>query len=418
MDKPALWTYENRLVAILGLCGAVAALDAQALFYLSPYVARDLHLDNTRIGIVSSVVVLTWAVAAFIVGNLSDRRGRRKPYLVAAFVAFGLCSGLSGLAGSFGLLLAARALIGFAEGPVIPISQSIMMAESSPARRGLNMGIAQNLGAQLVGSMLGPLIVVYLAERFSWHAAFFIAGIPGLLVALLVASCVREPAIPARESPAAGHGQASLIASAVALLRHGNVRACVAISCFVVAFYFLILIFLPLYCVNVLHMSTTRMSYVLGCTGAAAVVSSFVVPMVSDYIGRKPAIALFSLLGIAAPLGALYAGGSMPALMALVFIGSMVPGTTTLFMGTVPMETVPAEQAAAASGLVLGVGQILGGFLTPALAGALADRYGLQLPLWMAMGALVAAAIACLWLTETAPRVLAARTATLQPGNA
>jgi MFS family permease len=418
MYKPALWTYENRLVAILGLCGAVAALDAQALFYLSPYVARDLHLDNTRIGIVSSVVVLTWAVAAFIVGNLSDRRGRRKPYLVGAFVAFGLCSGLSGLAGSFILLLAARALIGFAEGPVIPISQSIMMAESSPARRGLNMGIAQNLGSQLVGSMLGPLIVVYLAERFSWHAAFFIAGIPGLLVALLVALCVREPAIPARESPAAGHGQASFVASALALLRHGNVRACVAISCFVVAFYFLILIFLPLYCVNVLHMSTTRMSYVLGCTGAAAVVSSFAVPMVSDYIGRKPAIALFSLLGVAAPLGALLAGGSMPALMALVFMGSMVPGTTTLFMGTVPMETVPPQQAAAASGLVLGVGQVLGGFLTPALAGVLADRYGLQLPLWIALGALVAAAIACLWLTETAPRVLAARAAALQPDSA
>ena len=412
MNKPGLWTYENLLVAILALGGAVAALDAQALFYLSPYLVRDLHLDNAHIGIVSSVVVLTWAIAAYLVGNLSDRSGKRKPWLVGAFMAFGLCSGLSGLAGSFSLLLAARALIGFAEGPVIPVSQSILMAESSPARRGLNMGIAQNLGSQLIGSMLGPLIVVYLAERFSWHAAFYIAGIPGLVVAALVYFFVREPPASASVAPAAAQGSGSFFAVAFALLRNRNIRACVAISCFIVAFYFLILTFLPLYCVNVLHMSTTRMSLVLGCTGAGAVVSAFTVPLVSDYLGRKPAIALFALLGIAAPLGALMAGGSMPALMALMLAGSMVPGTTTLFMGTVPMETVAPQQAAAASGLVLGIGQIVGGFCTPALAGVMADRYGLQFPLWIAVGAAVAAAISCLWLTETAPRILAARAAT------
>jgi predicted MFS family arabinose efflux permease len=279
------------------------------------------------------------------------------------------------------------------------------------------MGIAQNLGSQLVGSMLGPLIVVFLAERFSWHAAFFIAGIPGLLVAALVYFFVREPPVPASVAPASvvpatAHDSGSFFSVAFTLLRNSNIRACVAISCFIVAFYFLILTFLPLYCVTVLHMSTTRMSLVLGCSGAAAVVSAFTVPLVSDYLGRKPAIALFALLGIAAPLGALMAGGSMPALMALMFIGSMVPGTTTLFMGTVPMETVPPRQAAAASGLVLGIGQVVGGFCTPALAGVMADRYGLQFPMWTALGAAIAAAISCLWLAETAPRVLAARAAT------
>jgi uncharacterized membrane protein YedE/YeeE len=81
-------------------------------------------------------------------------------------------------------------------------------------------------------------------------------------------------------------------------------------------------------------------------------------------------------------------------------------------MGTVPMETVPPHQAAAASGLVLGIGQVVGGFCTPALAGVMADRYGLQFPMWTALVAAIAAAISCLWLTETAPRILAARAAT------
>ena len=414
MTQSRFWNYENLLVAVLGLGGAVAALDGQALFYLSPFVAADLHLDNARIGIVSTVVVLTWAISAFLVGTLSDRSGRRKPYLVGAFLAFGVFSGLSGLAATFPVLLVARALIGLAEGPVIPISQSIMMAESSPARRGLNMGIVQNLGAQLVGSMLGPLIVVHLAERYSWHAAFFIAGIPGLVVALLVALYVREKSPERARRDTTTAGRLSHASAVLALLRYDNVRSCLAISCFVVAFYFLILTFLPLYCVNVLHMTPTRMSVVLGCTGAAGVVSAAVVPYLSDRIGRKPALALFALLGVAAPLGALLFGGSFAILLATVFTGSLVPGTTPLFMGTIPMETVAPDQAAAASGLILGVGSVIGGFAVPAFAGVLADQHSLAVPMWIALGAAICATISCLWLRETAPAVLAGRGATAQ----
>ena len=276
------------------------------------------------------------------------------------------------------------------------------------------MGIVQNLGAQLVGSMLGPLIVVHLAERYSWHAAFFIAGIPGLVVALLVALYVREKSPERARRDTTTAGRLSHASAVLALLRYDNVRSCLAISCFVVAFYFLILTFLPLYCVNVLHMTPTRMSVVLGCTGAAGVVSAAVVPYLSDRIGRKPALALFALLGVAAPLGALLFGGSFAILLATVFTGSLVPGTTPLFMGTIPMETVAPDQAAAASGLILGVGSVIGGFAVPAFAGVLADQHSLAVPMWIALGAAICATISCLWLRETAPAVLAGRGATAQ----
>jgi MFS family permease len=272
--------YENRLVLILALGGAVSALDAQSLFYLSPFVATSLGLNNTQIGLVSSVVLLSWSIAGYIVGALSDRTERRKPWLIGAFILFAICSFFSGLANSFVMLFAARALIGFAEGPVIPVSQAIMIRNSSPHRRGLNMGIVQNFGAQLIGTLVAPILLVQIAERFNWHAAFYVAGVPALIVALLIAWFVKEPPreiIAASATPAAEPGSGIMH-----LLRIRNLRLCVLISCCVVLWYFTLLTFLPLYCVRVLKISTTAMSYVMGAMGAAGVVSAFPVPALSD----------------------------------------------------------------------------------------------------------------------------------------
>lgn len=393
---------ENRLLIVLALGGAVSAVDAQSLFYLSPFVASALSLSNAEIGLVSSVVLLSWSVTGYLVGTLSDRSGRRKPLLVMTFLLFAVCSIFSGLASSFALLLCARTLIGLAEGPVIPISQSIMLRYSSPHRRGLNMGIVQNLGAQLIGTFLAPIILVRVSMSLGWHSAFYIAGFPALLVAALVAWVVPGDSAgavaPIPPTAAAGSGL-------LGLLRVRNVQLCVVIACCVIAWYFLLLSFLPLYCVRVLRISPTSMSYLMSAVGAAGVVSAFLVPALSDRVGRKRVMALFVLASIAAPLAPMYLGGSLTAVAALVFIGSLALGTIPLFMAIVPSESLPTRDAASATGLVMGLGQIIGGFCGPWVGGVLADHWSLAVPLWTAAGAGLLGALTCLHLTETAPRL-------------
>jgi len=395
-------SYENRLLLILTLGGAVAALDAQSLFYLSPFVATSLGLNNTQIGVVSSIVLLSWSISGYVIGRLSDRSGRRKPWLVATFVMFAACSFLSGLAGSFAVLLGARLVMGLAEGPVIPVSQSIMIRHSSPHRRGFNMGLVQNFGAQLVGSLVGPIVLVQIATTLGWHAAFYIAGAPGLVVALLIAAFVSERTGNSPAPDAATQHPAALGLSG--LVRVRNVRLCMLISCCVVAWYFLLLAFLPLYCVRVLRMTATNMSVVMSAIGAAGVLSALLVPALSDRIGRKTVMIVFSFGAVVASMAPLYVGNGLVPLIALVFVGCLTLGTVPLFMATIPLESVPSGDAASATALVMGVGQISGGFLGPALGGVLADRWGLPVPLWMATGAAVLAGLLALRLTETAPR--------------
>ena len=100
---------------------------------------------------------------------------------------------------------------------------------------------------------------------------------------------------------------------------------------------------------------------------------------------------------------------------ALVFLGCLATGIGPLYMSTVPLETVSARDSATAVGLIMGFGQIVGGFFGPAFAGILADRFGLAVPLWAAVAAALVAAITCLFLKETAPAKTGRLSRTLAP---
>ena len=155
-------SYENRLLFVLSLSFGFVFFDRNAMSFLAPFVAADLSLSNTQIGLLISALSLTWALSGYLLGARSDRSGRRKPYLLVAVIVFSVCSFFSGLASSFFMLLAARLLMGVAEGPILPISQTLMAMNSTASRRGHNMGIMQNFGSNLLGSCIAPLLLLSL----------------------------------------------------------------------------------------------------------------------------------------------------------------------------------------------------------------------------------------------------------------
>jgi len=91
----------------------------------------------------------------------------------------------------------------------------------------------------------------------------------------------------------------------------------------------------------------------------------------------------------------------------LFFVGWMFNGIFPMFMATVPHESVAPQQAATAMGIVMGLGEVLGGVLAPSFAGALSDAYGLQAVCWLLAALAVIGGTAALFLRETAPRILA-----------
>ncbi|MGZ8282488.1 MAG: MFS transporter [Allosphingosinicella sp.] len=390
--------YQALLVGLLSLNFGIVFFDRNALNFLMPFVQPDLGLSNTQVGLLASALSLTWSLAAFGIGRLSDKLGNRKLLLVLATLAFSLCSFLSGLALTFAMLLGARLLMGAAEGGVMPISHAMVASEVAPEHRGIAQGIAQNFGSNLLGSFVAPVLLVTFATAFGWRNAFFLAGIPGLVSAALIWWLIREPAPP----PAADERSAQ--DSAWAVLGVRNVLVCCLLAVLLVSYLVICWAFMPLFLTQARGFSPEEMGWLMGTLGISATIGSFAVSGLSDRIGRRPVMIFMPFLGVILPLGALFFHGSIWLLALIFFFGWGLNGIFPLFMATVPSESVPPHRVATALGLCMGTGEVIGGVLAPSLAGAAADAGGLAMPLWIMLGLAVAAGLLAFRLEETAPR--------------
>lgn len=394
-------TYENLVMLLMGLAFGFVFFDRLALSFLAPFLVPELGLNNTQLGMLAAALALTWAVSGYVCGILSDRYGNRKTVLVLAIVVFSACSIVSGLASSFLMLLGARLLMGLAEGPVLPIAQSIMAAESSDHRRGFNMGVLQNFFSSILSYFAAPLILVAIANSYGWREAFYIAGIPGFIIAALIAFYIHEPK---KAVAAVGHGVDRM--SLTRMLGYRNIWLCAVISCLMVSWLIIQLTFLPLYLVQIRGMTPGEMSIVMSVLGLAAAFASFTIPALSDRFGRRPVLSLFAFVGLATPIAAVAFDGGLVLTVILIGIGFLAIGCFSIFMATVPSETIPPSHVASALGFIMGIGEVVGGVLGPLLAGIGADRLGPATPMWIAAVTVFAAGVLGLFLDETAPRVV------------
>jgi predicted MFS family arabinose efflux permease len=398
--------YQVMLVTLLSVNFGIVFFDRNALNFLMPFVKPELGLSNTQVGILASALSLTWACAAFGIGFISDRTGSRKGLLILATLAFSACSFFSGLAGSFAALLGARLLMGAAEGGIMPISQAMIAAEVTPERRGLAMGVTQNFGSNLLGSFVAPVLLVAFATAYGWRNAFFLAGIPGLLAAMLMWKLISEPAAPAGTPSRAAEGSAMTWAQA---FKERNVLICAVMGVLLVSYLVVCWAFMPLYLTQVRRFDAQTMGWLMGTLGISATVGAFLVSGLSDRIGRRPLMIAMPLIGVILPLGAMYFDGSIWVLAAIFFVGWGLTGIFPLFMATVPSESVDRRHIATVLGVCMGTGEIIGGVLSPSIAGFAADLAGLQAPLWIMLGLAIAGGLLAFGLRETAPRIVMRR---------
>lgn len=412
MQAKRFWTYENAALAILSLAFSLVFFDRMSIMFLLPYVVPELKLNNTQIGLMNSVLSLTWAASGVLLGSYADRYRQRKTVLVVTIAAFSVCTILSGAVTGIVSLLVVRAVMGLAEGPVLPVTQSVMAQESSPGRRGFNMGLLQNGVSSLVGAIMGPPLMVALAEAFGWRHALFVAGLPGLLIAALVWTFLRNPDRRAPAHAVSGHAAAPGAQLGLRqLLGYRNVWIAMLGASALGTWTLVLMVFTPLYLVQQRGLSPQAMGGVMSAFGVAVLAGGLLVPGLSDRFGRKPVMVLFCLLAVLAPLVVVYLRAPLPVLAAAGFVSYLGVGCFPLLMATVPAETVPEGNLARALGLIMGVAELVGGVIAPTLAGMLGDALSPAAPFHLCAGGALLAALACLGLIETAPTVLRRRAA-------
>lgn len=385
-----LWSYENRLLATLSVAESSMFLDRLALGILTPFIVAELHLSNFEIGLLASVFSVSYAVAGYVGGWIADRTGQRRMLLMMHVVAFSLLSAITGFAWSFAFLLTARFVLGLAEGPVLPLLQSIMVPASSPGRMAFNAAFLMNVAPSIIGQFAAPIVLTHLAALIDWRATFFMTALPGLIILPFIYFLVPGGSSRQADLPADAGG-AEEAARPDSLFRNRNVMLCVAMAACTGTWIYMMNTFLPLYLVRSAGYTAVDMGYATSMLGIGGCAASLVLPALSDKVGRKPILLVAFLLGAAAPLAALLVPDSRTLLVAGVLIGSCMLGITPLTITIIPADAVRRDALARAVGLTSASSAIIGGMVMTAVAGKAADMFGLTAPFVIALGALVLA---------------------------
>lgn len=139
-------------VSVLTIAGGLAVTPTQGTWVITSYAVAE-------------------AITVPLTGWFTQRYGSVKVFVVA-MLAFGVFSGLAGMSSSLGFLVFARVLQGMAGGPLMPLSQTLLLRIFPKEQAGAATGIWAM--TTLVGPVLGPILGGWICDNYSWPWIFLI----------------------------------------------------------------------------------------------------------------------------------------------------------------------------------------------------------------------------------------------------
>jgi predicted MFS family arabinose efflux permease len=252
----------------------------------------------------------------------------------------------------------------------------------------------------LVGLCAAPILTTQVASRWGWRWGFFVSGMPGILMAVLIWLYVKEP-VREVAGQIVKHA-APTMRGYLSILQYRNVWLCCLGAGGFISWLFLQNVFAPLYITEVMHQAPTTAGFLLGAAGFGSFFIGMIFPGLSDRWGRKPTLIFLALLSTILPLAlytpALY--GHLWILAGILFLTQGGQAIAALIMVLVPAESVPPQFSATAIGLATLVGEIIGATIAPSAGGALAERFGLGMPLLMGAGSTLILFLVVLFIKE------------------
>lgn len=215
-------------VAIFVVTILLAYVDKQIISVLVEPIKHSLAISDTRIGLLQGVAFsLLAAFAAVPLGIAVDRTNRVR-MLIGCVLLWSTMTILCGFAGSFWTLFACRVGVGLGEAAIMPLLYSLLADLFPRERRGtamlifyLAVVVCASLSVTLAGAALGWLgthaIPSPLGTFEPWRLAFVLVGLPGPVIALVIALTLGEPS---RQEQLAPGGVASFRKSAQYVAEH------------------------------------------------------------------------------------------------------------------------------------------------------------------------------------------------------
>jgi MFS family permease len=183
--------YVKYVIFVLTVINLLNAVDRLLPGILAEPIRNELHLADWQIGLMTGLAFsVLMAFLGLPIARLADKHHR--PFIIGTTLA--IWSGftaLSGLARSFLEICLCRVGVGIGEAGCAPPAHSLITDYTTKERRASALAF-HSMGVPL-GSLLGFPIGGLVADQFGWRFAFMLVGLPGLLVALLALTTIREP---------------------------------------------------------------------------------------------------------------------------------------------------------------------------------------------------------------------------------
>jgi len=345
----------------------------------------ELGLSNTQLGFVFSAFAYPYVVFQFIGGWVSDRFGAKRT-LIACALIWAVATTLTGLAGGFATLVAARLLLGLGEGATFPASTSAMASWVTRDRRGLAQGITHS--SARLGNAVAPMLVLALMTAFNWRFSFYLLGAlsAGWLV-LWYVTYTEKPADHPR-----------ITAAEIRILPPPTVRPVEVPGTWmrlyrrllpVSGVYFcynwilwLMLDWMPLYFMHSFHLNIKKAVLFTSGVFVAGVFGDLVGGLVSDRLLRRTGNLKLARSYMVAVCMTLTGLSLLPVLLIHDPMYSLVFLAAAMFfneMNIGPMWAVPMDiaydRSGTASGIMSGTG-FTAAIVSPVVAGYLVDRLG------------------------------------------
>jgi len=382
------------VLALLSALNLVNYLDRILVAAVGPKVQEDLGLTGFQFGIVVNSFMVGYFLTSPIFGALGDRFRRRE--LIALGVAvWSIATAASGMMRTFLALVGMRVIVGVGEASYATLAPTIIDDLAPPSTK--NRWLSVFYVAIPVGSALGFLLGGYLEHLYGWRSVFFIAGGPGIALALLVLA-LEEPTRIVRSKDTARAGDSTWVTwrnlFSIPLYRNaviGYTAQTFALGGFAA--------WAPTYLYRHLHMELKTADFWFGLVlVVTGLIATFVGGQLGDrWPGENRARANLRVCAVTTLISVPFAAGCFLAGSPLGFFAGLAVAEFAIFMATSPinvviLQGVPVELRASAMALSIFAIHLLGDLISPPLIGAISDGWSLQgamivLPIALAVAA-------------------------------
>ena len=183
--------FRSYALVVLLLVYTVNFLDRQIVTILAEPIKNDLGISDTQLGLLTGLAFgVVYCGLGLPLARLADKANR--VWIISGSLAvWSACTVLCGRATNFPTLVMARMGVGIGEAGCTPTAHALIADYTPKAQRASALAFF-SMGTPL-GGLLGLAMGGVIADAFGWRAAFLVAGLPGLILALVVLFTLREP---------------------------------------------------------------------------------------------------------------------------------------------------------------------------------------------------------------------------------